>query len=355
MTNIAKKKVRIGITLGDPAGIGTEIVLKALSDKQLRSKATFLLIGDYGTATHLQRQLGMKSFNFHILSDIGRLHLSDELINFINLGNITFNIPYGKIDARCGKAAYEYINMACLVLRSSNSLDALVTAPINKESLNLAGYHFQGHTQILAQRFKARYVRMMFCAEKMKIILVTIHIPLKNVAPLITRAEVQDTIFAVHRTMNTFFKIKKPLIGVCALNPHASEHGLFGTEEKDHIIPAIKKARSQKVKVEGPFPADTIFWKAKNGEFDAVIAMYHDQACIPFKTLYFDKGVNVTLGLPFIRTSPDHGTAFDIAGKNQADPTAMIEAIKLAIEMADNKPRKRKKTKVYVPHSEHTG
>jgi 4-phospho-D-threonate 3-dehydrogenase / 4-phospho-D-erythronate 3-dehydrogenase len=350
-----KKKVRIGITLGDPAGIGAEITLKALSDKKLRESASFLLIGDYGVTTHIQRQLNMKPFNFHILSDIGKLNLSEEMINFINLGNVTYKIPYGKVDARCGKSAYEYINMACLLLRSNKNLDGLVTAPINKESLNLAGHHFQGHTQILAQRFKARYARMMFVGGKLKVMLATIHIPLKNVAPLITREEILDAIFVAHRTMNIHFGIKKPRIAVCGLNPHAGEDGLFGTEEKEHIIPAIKKAVSQKIRVEGPFPADTLFWKAKEGEFDIVIAMYHDQACIPFKTLYFDKGVNTTLGLPFIRTSPDHGTAFDIAGMNQADPSAMIEAIKLAVKMADNMPRTRKKTKVYVPHKDHTG
>ncbi len=349
------KKVRIGITLGDPAGIGTEITLKALNDKKIRAAATFLLIGDYGAVTHTQRQLGLKSFNFHILSDIGRLHLSEELINLVNLGNITYSIPYGRVDARCGKAAYEYINMACLILRSKDSLDALVTAPINKESLNLAGYPFQGHTHILAQRFKARYVRMMFCAEKLRVVLVTIHIPLKNVPALITKKEVQDTIFNVQRTLNIFFKIKKPRIAVCGLNPHASENGIFGDEEKEHIIPAIKKAQAQKIKVEGPFPADSLFWDAKNGSFDAVIAMYHDQACIPFKTLYFDKGVNVTLGLPFIRTSPDHGTAFNIAGTNKANPESMKQAILTAVEMAQNMPRKRKKIKVYVPHNEHSG
>ena len=347
-----KSKVKIGITLGDPAGIGMEITLKALRDKKIREAASFLLIGDYGVATQTQRQLGFKAINYNILGDIGRLHLSDELINFINLGNVTYPIPYGKVDARCGKAAYEYINMACLLLRSRDSLDALVTAPISKESMNLAGYKFQGHTQILAQRFKARYVRMMFCAEKLKVALVTIHIPLKNVPSLITKKEVQDTIFAVHRTMNLYFNIKKPRIAVCGLNPHAGEDGLFGTEEIEHIIPAIKKSRAQKIKVEGPFPSDSLFWKAKQGEYDVIIAMYHDQACIPFKTMYFDKGVNTTLDLPFVRTSPDHGTAFDIAGKNQADPKAMKEAIKLAIEMASNKPRTRRKKKVYVPHKD---
>ncbi|MFH1460725.1 MAG: 4-hydroxythreonine-4-phosphate dehydrogenase PdxA [Candidatus Omnitrophota bacterium] len=346
------KKVKIGITLGDPAGIGTEITLKALKDKNIRNSANFLLIGDYGAAIHAQRQFGLKAFNFHILSDIGKLHLSEELINFINLGNITYNIPYGKVDARCGKAAYEYINMACLLLRSQNNLDGLVTAPINKESMNLAGHHFQGHTQILAQRFKSRYVRMMFAAENLKVVLVTVHIPLKNVPALITKKEILDTIFAVNRTMDTFFKIKKPRIAVCGLNPHAGENGIFGTEEQEHIIPAIKKAVSQKIKVEGPFPSDSLFWKAKNGEYDVIIAMYHDQACAPFKTLYFNKGVNVTLGLPFVRTSPDHGTAFDIAGTNKANPEAMKEAIRLAVEMASNMPRKRRKTKVYVPHNE---
>ena len=350
-----KKKVKIGITLGDPAGIGMEITLKALQDKKLREQATFLLIGDYSALIHLQRNLGISSPNYHILGDIGKLRLSDELINFVNLGNINFSIPFGKVDARCGRAAYEYINMACLLLRSNNNLDALVTAPINKESLNLAGFHFQGHTQILAQRFKARYVRMLFAAENFKVILNSIHVPLKSVPELTTRKSVQDTIFAVHRFMNTYFKVKKPRIAVCGLNPHAGEDGLFGDEEKTQIIPAIKKSLAQKVKAEGPFPADTVFWKAKQGEYDVVVAMYHDQACIPFKTLYFDKGVNITLGLPFVRTSPDHGTAFDIAGKNQADPSAMKEAIRLAVEMASNMPRKRKKKRVYVPHTEHSG
>ena len=160
------------------------------------------------------------SLNFHILSDIGRLHLSEEIINFINLGNITFNIPYGKVDTRCGKAAYEYINMACLLLRSKNNLDALITAPICKESMNLAGYKFQGHTELLAQRFNARYVRMMFVADKLRVVLVTTHLALKNVPTLITKKLVLDTIFATYRTMNTHFKIKRPRIAVCALYNH---------------------------------------------------------------------------------------------------------------------------------------
>ena len=349
-----KKKVKIGITLGDPAGIGTEITLKALNDKKIRRSAAFLLIGDYGQVIHMQRQLDLPITNYHILSDIGKIRLSEEMINFVNLGNITYKIPFGKVDARCGKSAYEYINMACLLLRSKESLDALVTAPINKEALNLAGHKYQGHTQLLAQRFNARYVRMMFTAEDMRVILVTVHIPLKNVPEQITKKAVADTIFATQRMLIKYFKIKKPKIAVCALNPHGSEGGLFGTEEVDQIIPAIKKAKHQKIKAEGPFPADTLFWKVKKGEYDAVVAMYHDQACVPFKTLYFDKGVNVTLGLPFIRTSPDHGTAFDIAGSGKADPTAMKEAIKVAVAMASNMPRKRKKKRVYVSSKDRT-
>ncbi len=349
-----KKKPNIGITLGDPAGIGTEITLKALKDKKLRDSANFVLIGDYGLVTHTLRQLGYK-MNFHILTDIGKLQLSGELLNFINLGNVTFDVPYGQVNAACGKAAYEYINMACLLLRSKNNLQALVTAPINKESMHLAGYKFQGHTQIFSKRFNARYVRMMFAAEQFRVVLVTVHIPLKSVPQAITRKEVQDTIFATYRMLKTYFKIKNPRIAVCGLNPHASEDGIFGTEEKDHITPAIENARKQKVKVEGPFPADSLFWSVRKGEYDAVVAMYHDQACIPFKTLYFDKGVNVTLGLPFIRTSPAHGTAFEIAGKNQADSQGMKEAIRMAVEMADNMPRARRKAKVYVPTEKHSG
>ncbi|MCM8812998.1 MAG: 4-hydroxythreonine-4-phosphate dehydrogenase PdxA [Candidatus Omnitrophica bacterium] len=343
-----KKKVRIGITLGDPAGIGTEITLKALQDPRIRESATFLLIGDYGAVIHTQRQIGC-NLNFHIISDIGKLRLSEELVNFLNLGNVTFPVPHGQADARCGKVAYEYINMACLLLRSSESLQGLVTAPISKEAMRLAGCEFHGHTNILAQRFKARYVRMMFAAEKLRVVLVTVHTALRNVPDMITKKEVMDSIFATHRALNIHFRIKRPRIAICGLNPHASENGLFGNEERSQIIPAIEAARAQKVKIEGPFPADTIFWQAKDGAFDAVIAMYHDQACIPFKTLYFEKGVNVTLGLPFVRTSPDHGTAFSLAGQNKADPESMIAAIRMAVEMTSNMPRKRFKPKVYVP------
>jgi len=345
-----KKKVRIAITMGDPAGIGPEITLRALCDKKIANSASFVILGDYGVATQLQRELRLP-FNFHIISDIGRMNMSEEMINFLNLGNVTFPIPYGKVDARCGKAAYEYINMGCLLLRSG-TLNGLVTAPICKEALHLAGYPVQGHTQILAQRFNARYVRMMFVAGKVRVVLVTVHVPLAAVPGLITKKAVQDTIFSVSRDITTYFKIKRPRIAVCGLNPHASEGGLFGTEEKEHIIPAIAKARQQKIKVEGPFPADSLFWQAKDGAYDAIIAMYHDQACIPFKTLYFDKGVNVSLGLPFVRTSPDHGTAFNIVGTHHADPSSMKEAIKLCVEMSANVPRKRKKIKVYVPNQD---
>lgn len=277
----------IGITIGDVAGIGPEIVKKALSSPKVHKVCLPIVIGD-------PAEIKTKT---------------------------------GKVNARAGEYAMKCVRDAVEMVLQRN-IDAIVTAPISKESIHKAGYRFEGHTDYLAYLTGTKKYSMMFVSPKIKVLLVTIHLKIKDVARKITQ---QAVIRAIkHAAIGArLLKIKNPKIAVCALNPHGAE---TGEEEKKIIIPAIKKSRIKNIK--GPFSADTLFYKAINKEFDIVIAMYHDQGLIPLKMLGFEKGVNVTLGLPFIRTSPDHGTAYDIAGKNKADPTSLIKAIELAAEMA---------------------
>jgi len=214
--------------------------------------------------------------------------------------------------------------------------DGIATAPINKFTLKNSNIDFNGHTEILAHHSNTSQYAMMMYGKKLSIVLVTIHIPIYDVAPGITTDKIYDKIILTNKSLRERFGIKSPKIAVCGLNPHAGEDGLFGNEESEIILPALEKARKEQIKVEGPLPPDTVFFKAKNGEYDAVLCMYHDQGLIPFKLLHFEDGVNTTLGLPFPRTSVDHGTAYDIAGKNIANHQSMVEAILLAAGQALN-------------------
>ena len=224
----------------------------------------------------------------------------------------------------------EYLACGISVLKGLNA-SSLVTAPINKASINKAGFNFEGHTEFLSHVTAAKHVTMMLAGGPLKVSLVTRHVPIKNVPGRITREKVVKTIEDTHRALKYFFNIPRPRIGVAGLNPHAGEGGLLGGEEKAKILPAVRSARKRlKGDLVGPLPSDTLFYKAYRGRLDAVVCMYHDQGLIPLKMIAFDKGVNLTVGLPFIRTSPDHGTGFDIAGKGKADPSSMTEAIKLA-------------------------
>jgi 4-hydroxythreonine-4-phosphate dehydrogenase len=251
----------------------------------------------------------------------------------INVLNITSRLPAKKraSSKSAGTAVVKYIRKA-VELALNNEIDAVVTAPISKESMHMAGFTWPGHTELLAELMEAKEYAMMFVSDKLKLILCTIHIPLKDVPKKITKRVVTKIIRLALKGA-AMMGIRNARIAVAGLNPHAGESGIMGNEEMKAIVPAIKHAQAEDVRVSGPYPPDVVFNKALKGEFDIVVCMYHDQGLIPFKMLSFESGVNVTVGLPIIRTSPDHGTAFDIAWQNKANPRSMIEAIKLAAKM----------------------
>jgi len=286
---------RIGVTVGDPAGIGPEIARKAAADASLASLCDIVFYGP---------------------SD------DSEISRFSR----------GRVSADAGRAAYDAI-VSATADAVAGRLDAVATAPVNKEAFALAGLPWRGHTDLLAHLTGAPRVAMMFYAESLRVILATVHIPLAQVPAALTPDVVEGTIELSARELPRF-GIRSPRLALAGLNPHAGEHGVIGHEDDDVLAPAVAAMRSRGVAVDGPFPADTIFVRAMRGEFDAVIACYHDQGLTPIKLGAFGRAVNVTLGLPIVRTSVDHGTAFDIAGKGIADPSSMIEAIKLAARLA---------------------
>ncbi|MFT7538098.1 MAG: 4-hydroxythreonine-4-phosphate dehydrogenase [Lysobacterales bacterium] len=302
------RQINIGITLGDPAGIGAEVVAKALAKRATGINANFTIIGNQ----LLFDRYFKKSKNITFKSLSSRKHKA------------------GKSTKYSGQESIEYLDQAIRLLKDKK-IDRLVTAPICKEAICLTQPKFTGHTEYLADAFKSRNVGMFFVAPKLRVQIATRHIPLKDVPNALTQKLIQDNLNLMASTLKDLYGIKCPTIAVCGLNPHAGESGIIGDDEIKTIIPAINKVKGKGYKVLGPLPADTLFQTSKFDTFDAVLAMYHDQGLIPIKTLYFDELVNLTIGLPIIRTSPAHGTAFDIAGKDKANPASMNAAIKLAI------------------------
>ncbi|MEW6102673.1 MAG: 4-hydroxythreonine-4-phosphate dehydrogenase PdxA [bacterium] len=299
------KKPSIGITIGDPSGIGPEVVLKALSTN-ITQKANFIVIGD-------------------------KRVISTDKAEILDLKNINpKTLVMGEPSAETGKASLDYI-MEAFKLIKEKKIDAMVTGPICKSAIQKAGCKFMGHTDLLAHLTR-RNVGMMFVAGNLKIVLATIHIPLSKVCRMITEKMVYETIRLTHNSLVGYFRIKEPKICVLGFNPHSGEDKIMGKEE-GRIKEAIDKANNNGIRAFGPFPPDTAFLKEG---FDCFVAMYHDQGLIPLKLLAFDRAVNLTIGIPFIRTSPDHGCAFDIAGKNKANPSSMISAINLAIKLNRN-------------------
>jgi 4-hydroxythreonine-4-phosphate dehydrogenase len=257
-------------------------------------------------------------------------------LNLIDFENVPAeDFAYGAEDARYGKAALEYIDASIKFIQEGLSR-ALVTAPVNKASIACSGAHFQGHTEYIAARTFTEKFAMMLLGERLRVTLVTRHMPLRDVSGCLTENSITSAIELTYNALRENFKIRSPRIGVAGINPHAGDSGLFGQEEAQIISPAIKAASVKIKNIFGPRPPDVIFHEAYNGRYDAVVAMYHDQGLIPLKMLYFETGVNLTLGLPFIRTSPDHGSAFDIAGRLLADHRSMLEAMKLAERLAEN-------------------
>ncbi|MCB9757718.1 MAG: 4-hydroxythreonine-4-phosphate dehydrogenase PdxA [Candidatus Omnitrophica bacterium] len=303
-----KKKI-IGITLGDPGGIGPEVVAKALQNPAIRRLAHFKIIGD---------EIIFKKFRFP----------QTPMCQLINSNKIhPFDFAFK--DARCAGAASSLAYLETAVgLFKENKLDGLVTGPVSKEAISALGVPFSGHTEFLADNFGITNFEMMFHAPDLKLIIATRHLPLKDIPEMISQTQILRTLRLANQSLKKLFNIKKPRIALAGLNPHAGEGGMLGQEEQSVIIPAINDAKEEGICAFGPFAADTMFSKKNFKKYDLFIAMYHDQGLAPLKALYFNQLVNVTLGLPFIRTSPSHGTAFDIAGKNKADPSSMIEAIK---------------------------
>lgn len=322
----------IGITMGDPAGIGAEVIVKALADESLRERACYIVYGLHEQISYAADLAELepywrrrpheeaKSANGQVVvADFDELALEGR--------------PQRKATIDQGRASLRFLDEAIDDARRGR-IDALVTGPINKTAWKLAGCDYPGHTELLAARFKTRRVTMMFTGGPLRVALASVHHPLFELRNLFTIGLVFQPIDLMHDALRNWFGIAEPKIAVAALNPHAGEGGRFGDEETRVIEPAIDMARHAGILASGPFPADTLFWRAAQGEFDGVVAMYHDQALIPVKLLAFDRAVNVTLGLPIIRTSVDHGTAYDIVGKNEADPGSMKAAIKLAVELA---------------------
>jgi len=322
----------IGITMGDPAGIGPEVICKALADPAIRKLGRFII---YGLNEAFEYAADLAETNPYWF------RLPHELVTRIASGVVVadfdefaiFSPATRHATAEGGFASMRFLDTA-IQSAKDDLLEAVVTAPICKESWHLAGYRFPGHTEKLAHAFKTRRVTMMFVGGRLRVALASIHEPLFGVRNSFTIGKVFQPIDLMGEAMVRWFGIEHARIAVCGLNPHAGENGLFGDEEKRIIEPAITMAREAGYCVEGPFPADTLFWRAAQGHFDGVVAMYHDQGLIPVKLLAFESSCQTTLGLPIIRTSVDHGTAFDIAGRNVASAESMKSAIRLACEMA---------------------
>jgi 4-hydroxythreonine-4-phosphate dehydrogenase len=321
---------RIGITMGDPAGIGPEVVLKAVAEEEVRRACIPVIIGDAQLLAHTARTLDLQSGYDIVRADEPFPEHSEPVI--YHLDNIGGFIEPGIESGAAGKAAGGYIE-AAVELCAAGSIDAVATAPINKRALFLGGYSFPGHTEFFAHLTGAEEYAMAFVAGNLRIVLLSTHVPLAEAIRLVERDRIVSRINLTNRELQRW-GIEKPRLAVAALNPHGAEGGLFGVEEASEIMPAIDACRRDEINVLGPFSADTVFLRASRGEFDGVIACYHDQAMIPVKCLSFGEAVNVTLGLPFIRTSVDHGTAFDIAGKGLAEHSSMVAAIKLAAELS---------------------
>ncbi len=318
--------------MGDPAGIGPEVVLKAVAEEEIRRICVPVIIGDAQLLAHTARTLDLQS-GYDIIRQ-GE-PIPDDLTEpvIFHLDNIGGYIEPGIESGAAGKAAAGYIESS-VALCAAGSVDAIATAPINKRALFLGGYSFPGHTEFLSHLTGTEDSAMAFVAANLRIVLLSTHVPLAQAIRMVESERIIRTVRLADRELRRW-GFERPRLAMAALNPHGAEGGLFGVEESSEIVPAIDACRvKDDINVQGPFPADTVFLRASRGEFDAVIACYHDQAMIPVKCLSFGEAVNVTLGLPFIRTSVDHGTAFDIAGKGLAEHSSMLAAIKLAAELS---------------------
>ncbi|GAC1558295.1 MAG: 4-hydroxythreonine-4-phosphate dehydrogenase PdxA [Myxococcales bacterium] len=321
----------IGITLGDAAGVGPEIVAKALAHPEVYRSCRPLVIGD---ARRLRKaaRIASASVTVEALQEPSAARFRPGAIDCLDLAVIPDDLPFGQLSAAGGEGAYQFIVRA-VELATAGTIQAICTAPLNKEALHAAGHVFPGHTELLAHLSGTPEVSMMLSAPRLRVIHVTTHLGLLDAIAKIEPGLVERTIRRGHEAL-VRGGIARPRIGLCGINPHAGEHGLFGRgEEEGKLAPAVAAGRRAGIDVEGPLPADTLFFRAGRGDFDLVVANYHDQGHGPVKVLGLEAGVNITVGLPFVRTSVDHGTAFDIAGTGKADERSLLEALRQAVEL----------------------
>lgn len=340
-------KLKIGITMGDPASIGPEITVKALSDPSLYEDCSPIVIGDADVMRMAKNTVGHDDLKINIIEKISDAEEKFGTIDVYDLKKVDVNkLEIGKVSAMAGEASFQYVKTV-IALALENEIDATVTNAFNKEAVNLSGHHYSGHTEIYADLTNTKKYTMMLAHENLRVVHVSTHVSLREACDLVKKDRVLDVIRIANEACKNL-GIDEPLIGVAGLNPHSGENGLFGTEEIEEISPAINQALSEGIKVEGPIPPDTIFSKAKGGMYDIVVAMYHDQGHIPLKLVGFVydqkvkkweaiSGVNITLGLPIIRVSVDHGTAFDQAGKGTASELSLRNAIDYSILLAKSK------------------
>ena len=329
----SSKDVRIGISIGDVNGIGIEVTMKALEDSRILQDCTPIIYGSQKLFTEGKKLFRMNNINFSSIKTAAEARR--KKINIIDVWDEDVEVKYGETNETGGSFAFRSLEAATQDL-AAGKVDVLVTAPISKEAMAKTGFQFPGHTEYLADMAGQEEALMLMISSTMKIGLVTSHIALKDVSTTVTVDKVLAKINAFNTSLKKDFGIQRPKIAVFGLNPHAGENGKMGEEEKESIVPAISRAQNDGIFAYGPFPADGFFGSASKANYDGVLAMYHDQGLAAFKALAFDEGVNFTAGLPIIRTSPDHGTAFDIAGKNMASGASMRQAIYLAIDVFRN-------------------
>jgi len=351
MQNIINKDktriIRLGISHGDFNGISYEVIIKSLADSRILELFTPVVYGLSRVMSYNRKNLGLSTFNYNTTQN--SVSIRNGKVNLINLSEDEIRIEYGKSDMEAGKFAHTALDVAVNDLKNSR-IDAIVTAPINKENIQSDTFNFPGHTEYFAHQFETDNYLMLMVSDNLRIGTVTGHVALKEVPSLLTEELITNKINVLENSLKVDFGIDRPKIAVLGLNPHAGENGNIGTEENDVISPALISAKKKGILAFGPFPADG-FFATEYTKYDAILAMYHDQGLIPFKTIAFNSGVNYTAGLPFVRTSPAHGTAYDMAGKNMASPDSMRSAMYLAVEIYNNRTSHKDRNKNTLGHN----
>lgn len=330
---------KVGITLGDVNGIGPEVVLKALRDNHILSCFTPVIYGSTKVVSYFRKSLNLQEFNYHNCRNANDIHL--QKVNIINVWDDEVIVSSGEQNAVGGKSALKSLESAVNDL-ANGTIDVLVTAPFSKDVVQKAGFEFPGHTEYLAHQSQVNEAMMVLVADELRVALVTTHLPLSEVPKAITKERLMEKLRQFNLSLKKDFNIVRPKIAVLGLNPHAGENGKLGKEENEIIIPAINAVKEEGILAFGPYPADSFFGSSARSSFDGILSMYHDQGLTGFKSLAFDEGVNFTAGLPIVRTSPDHGTAYDIAGKDLASENSMRKAMYLAVDVFRNRKKFKK-------------